>query len=191
MAQATSSSANSTQHGFWTSKNIALAALFCAAAALCTLVVEFPLLAGVTWLKYDPSGIIALLAGFIFGPAMGAVVSILPYFVHFGTQSGVYGVIMAIVSTLAYVLPSSLVYKKTHATVPALVLGAVISVAACIGANLVVTPLYTGMSIDAVAALIVPALLPFNLIKVVINGVATRAALPALSKAVTREESSL
>ena len=41
--------------------------------------------------------------------------------------------------------------------------------AACIVGNLVVTPFYTGMPVDAVVALIVPALLPFNIIKIAIN----------------------
>ena len=38
-------------------------------------------------------------------------------------------------------------------------------------ANLIVTTIYTGMSMAAVAALIVPLLLPFNVAKAVVNSV--------------------
>ena len=50
-------------------------------------------------------------------------------------------------------------------------MGSVISVVACILGNLVVTPIYTGMSVEAVSGLIVPALLPFNVVKVTINSI--------------------
>ena len=58
---------STSEQGTWTTKRIAITALFCSVAAICTLMVEFPILPGVTWLKYDPSGIVALVAGFAFG----------------------------------------------------------------------------------------------------------------------------
>ena len=146
----------------WSTKRIAVTALFCAAAAISTLILEFPILPGVPWLKYDPSGIVALIAGFVFGPATGAVVSILPYLVHFATSSGVYGVIMAILATFTLVMPASLIYRRNttlKGAIIGMVVGAVVCLAACIVGNLIITPFYTGMPADQVAALIVPALL--------------------------------
>lgn len=171
------SHATSLSSGGWSTRRIALLAMLCAAAAICTLVLQFPILPGITFLKYDPSGIIALIAGIAYGPAAGAVVSILPYLVHLATESGIYGTVMAILATLSMVLSASLIIHG-HATsvkgaIPGLVVGGVVSVAACILGNLAVTPLYTGMSIDAVIGLIIPALLPFNGLKVVINGIVT------------------
>ncbi len=101
---------STSEQGTWTTKRIAITALFCSVAAICTLMVEFPILPGVTWLKYDPSGIVALVAGFAFGPATGAIVSTIPYLVHLATQSGIYGMLMAMLATIALVLPASLVY---------------------------------------------------------------------------------
>ena len=71
MAQATShdDTHSTTAQGGWSTKTIAVTALFCALAAVCTLFIEIPLLPGVPWLQYDPSGIVALVAGFAFGPA--------------------------------------------------------------------------------------------------------------------------
>ena len=103
---------STTAAGGWSTKRIAVTALFCAVAVICTLFIEFPILPGVTFLKYDPSAIPALIAGFAFGPATGAVVSILPNLVHLATQSGVYGTIMSIIATISLVLPAAIVYRR-------------------------------------------------------------------------------
>lgn len=48
-------------------------------------------------------------------------------------------------------------------------LGAVVSVALVCAMNLVVTPLYTAITVQEVAAMILPILLPFNVLKMAIN----------------------
>ena len=174
MAAISSNNASHSTHAAsgWDTRRIAVTVLLCAMAAICTLLLEFPILPGVTWLKYDPSGIVALIAGFAFGPATGAVVSVIPYLVHVATASGVYGMIMAVLATFSLVMPASLIYQRNRTmrgAVLGLVVGGVVCLAACIVGNLIVTPFYTGMPLDAVVALIVPALLPFNLIKIIVN----------------------
>lgn len=175
-----------TESAGWSTKRIAVSALLCAVAAIATLFLEFPILPGVTFLKYDPSSIVALVAGFSFGPGTGAVVSILPYLVHLATQSGMYGTFMAIVATLSLVLPASFVYQKMTSFKGALIgmgVGAVVCLACCLGANLVVTPLYMGAPVETVMGMIVPVLLPFNVIKIAINCVVTALVYKPLSKA--------
>lgn len=175
-----------TASGGWSTKRIATTALFCAVAAIATLFLEFPILPGVTFLKYDPSAIVALVAGFAFGPGTGLLVSVLPYLVHLATQSGVYGALMAIIATLSLVLPASLVYQRMTSfkgAVLGMVVGAVVCLAVVIGANIVITPLYMGAPRETVIAMIVPALLPFNLLKVAINCVVTALVYKPLSKA--------
>lgn len=170
----------------WSTKRIAVTALFCAVAAICTLFIQFPIFPAAPWLMYDPSGIVALVAGFAFGPAVAAVVSILPYLVHLGTSGGFYGMIMAMLATLALALPAALVYRKNttrKGAIIGMVVGGIICLVATILANLVITPLYAGMPVDAVVALIVPALLPFNLIKIVVNCVITALIYKPITKA--------
>ncbi len=170
----------------WSTKRIAVTALLCAVAAICTLFIEFPILPGVTFLKYDPSAIVALVAGFAFGPATGVVVSVLPYLVHLATQSGLYGTFMAIVATLSLVLPASLVYQRMtsmRGAVIGMVVGAVVCLACCILANIVVTPLYMGAPRETVIGMIVPVLVPFNVLKIAINCVVTALVYKPLSKA--------
>lgn len=180
------SHATTAQGNGWSTKRIAVTALFCAVAAIATLFIEFPILPGVTFLKYDPSAIVALVAGFAFGPGTGAVVSILPYLVHLATQSGVYGTFMAIVATLSLVLPASLIYQRITSfkgAIIGMVVGAIVCLACCIAANIVVTPLYMGAPRETVIAMIVPVLLPFNALKIAINCVVTALVYKPLSKA--------
>lgn len=175
-----------TATGGWSTKRIATTALFCAVAAIATLFLEFPILPGVTFLKYDPSAIVALVAGFAFGPSTGVLVSVLPYLVHLATQSGVYGALMAIIATLSLVLPASLVYQcntSFKGAITGMVVGGVVCLAVVLAANIVITPLYMGAPRETVIGMIVPALLPFNLLKVVINCVVTALVYKPLSKA--------
>lgn len=181
---------STTVQGSWSTRRIAITALLCALAAIATLFLEFPILPGFDFLKYDPSGIIALIAGFSFGPATGLIVSTIPYLVHLATQSGIYGTIMAIICTVALVLPASLIYKynttRTGAIV-GLVVGSLISIGFAILANLVVTPIYTGWPVEEVKAIVLPALLPFNAIKVAINSIVTAFIYKPITKAIIRE----
>lgn len=175
-----------TQGGAWSTKRIAVTALFCAVAAIATLFIEFPILPGVTFLKYDPSAIVALVAGFAFGPGTGVVVSVLPYLMHLATSGGIYGTFMAIVATLSLVLPASLVYQRDtsfRGAVTGLVVGSISCIVVAILANIVVTPLYMQAPTETVIAMIVPVLLPFNAIKVTINSVVTALVYKPLSKA--------
>ena len=188
---ATNSSARHDTHSTtassgWSTKRIAVTALFCAVAAICTLFIEFPILPGVTFLKYDPSAIAALIAGFAYGPATGIVVSVLPYLVHLATESGIYGTIMAIIATLTLVLPASLIYQRNttmRGAITGLVVGGVVCLACCILANIVITPIYMGAPRNAVIAMIVPTLLPFNVLKIALNCVITAFVYKPISKA--------
>lgn len=193
MAKATShhDTHSTTAQGGWSTKRIAVTALFCALAAVCTLFIEIPLLPGVPWLQYDPSGIVALVAGFAFGPAFGATVSIISYLPHIATASGFWGMVMAMLATFSLVMPASLIYQK-HTTmkgaIAGMVVGAVVSVLCCIVGNLIVTPIYAGMTTEQVAALIVPALLPFNAAKVLINCVVCGLIYKPVTKALADSE---
>ena len=173
-------------HG-WSTKRISITALFCALSAIATLFMEFPILPGVSWLKYDPSGIVALVAGFSFGPTTGVVVSTMPYLVHLATPSGAYGVLMAMLATVSLVVPAALIYKRNttlKGAVIGMVVGGIICIAACIAGNLIITPLFSPtLSLDDVIGLILPALLPFNVIKIILNCVLTGLIYKPISKA--------
>jgi|GEM_PF-73833 len=159
--------------GRWSTRRIAVYALF-VALAMATSFIEFPIIPGVQWLKYDPSGIVCLIAGFAFGPAAAAIVSVLGFVPHLFL--GPWGTLMAVLVALTLSVPAALIYRANRTrkgAVIGLIVGAVCALAAAIVGNLIVTPFYAHMTVAQVAALIVPALLPFNLVKFAIHGVAT------------------
>lgn len=159
--------------GRWSTRRIAVYALF-VALSMAVSFIEFPLIPGVPWLKYDPSGIVCLVAGFAYGPAAAALVSVLGFVPHVFADP--WGSLMAIAVALAMSVPAALVYRRLRTRRGALIgiiAGAVVALAVAIIGNLLVTPIYADMTVEQVAAMIVPALLPFNLAKLAVHGVVT------------------
>lgn len=159
--------------GRWSTRRIAVYALF-VALSMAVSFIEFPLIPGVPWLKYDPSGIVSLVAGFAYGPAAAAIVSVLGFVPHVFADP--WGSLMAIAVALAMSVPAALVYRRMRTRRGALagiIVGAVVALVMAIIGNLLVTPIYAHMTVEQVAAMIVPALLPFNLAKLAVHGVVT------------------
>lgn len=76
--------------------------------------IEFPLLPGVTWLKFDASNMPAMVAGFAYGPGGGVAVGILTAILHGLLMADFSGAVMNIIVVLFYVLPAALIYKRMH-----------------------------------------------------------------------------
>ena len=104
--------------GRWSTKRIAMYALF-VALSMAVSFIEFPIIPGVQWLKYDPSGIVCLVAGFAFGPAAAVIVSVLGFVPHLFTNP--WGTLMAVLVALALSVPASLIYKKNKTRKGALI----------------------------------------------------------------------
>lgn len=154
---------------YWSSEKIAKYALF-VALSIAVSFIEFPLIPDVNYLKYDPSGIVCLIAGFAYGPYAAAIVSVLGFAPHFFTNP--FGAIMAILVSLGASVSAAIVYKKIRTkegAIISLVVGSIVAIALAIVGNLIITPLYAHLSVEQVAALIVPALLPFNVIKLALH----------------------
>ena len=148
--------------GRWSTKRIAMYALF-VALSMAVSFVEFPIVPGVEWLKYDPSGIVSLVAGFAYGPAAAVIVSVLGFLPHLFTNP--WGTLMAVLVALALSVPAALIYRRNKTrkgAVIGIIVGAIAALAVAIVGNVIVTPFYAHMTTAQVVALIVPALLPFN-----------------------------
>lgn len=162
---------STTQGAGWSTRRIATLALFCALSLILSFV-EIPTFPPAPWLKYDPSCVAALVAGLVFGPGTGTLVVVLSWALHLLFSFDPWGVLMAIIANVALVVPCALVYRRAgeaRGLIAGMVLGGVVSLALCIVCNIVVTPLYTAVSTEAVIGMIVPILAPFNLIKIVLN----------------------
>ena len=166
-----SHSTGAADRGRWSTQRIAMYALF-VALAMAVSFIEIPLMPAAPWLKYDPSGIVCILAGFAFGPSGAVIVSVLGFVPHLFVNP--LGAVMAILVALGYSLPVAFIYRRRSTRTGALtgiLLGAAVALAAAIVGNLFITPLYAHMSMQQVASMSVPILLPFNLLKFAINGV--------------------
>lgn len=160
-------------HGRWSTRRIAMYALFVALAMAASLI-ELPIFPAAPWLKYDPSGIVCLIAGFAFGPYAAAIVSVLGFLPHVFTSP--WGALMGVLVALAISVPASLVYRRRRTrggAMAGMALGMAIALVVALVSNLLVTPLYAHMTVAQVAAMIVPILLPFNLLKFAIHAVVT------------------
>lgn len=182
---ATHDTHSTTAGSGWSTRRIAVTALFCA-LSLITSFIEIPIFPPAPWLEYDPSCVVALVAGLAFGPATGTIVVVLSWLVHLVFQFSPWGVLMAIAANVSLVVPCPLIARKVsgrRGLACGMGVGAAVSLVVCIVMNLFVTPLYTAVTMEAVVAMILPILLPFNLLKLVLNCALTALVQGPVSKA--------
>lgn len=175
----------------FSTRTLVSCALLCAIGVLLSLV-EFPLLPGITWLKYDASAMPALVGGFAYGPAAGACIGVVGAVIHGLLFADFSGAVMNILVVVALVVPAAALYRRFPSfmgEVVGLVAGAIVMVAAAIVGNLVITPAWLGVPLDAVIAMIVPVLLPFNALKAVLNAVLSAVVFKAVGQLMNPDES--
>lgn len=124
--------------------------------------------------EYDPGDIPVLISAFVLGPVWGIVLTALVSVIQGVTVSaggGVIGIVMHFFATSSFVIVSSIVYRKLKMNnVLSVVFGIIAQTLIMIPLNLVLTPLYYGIPIESVIEMILPVILPFNILKAGING---------------------
>lgn len=184
---ATDQSLNFTNTNKWDTRQLVTMALLCAISVLLSFI-EFPLIPGISWLKYDASCMPAMVVGFAFGPTAGIVVGAVSALIHGMMLGDWVGALMNIFIVIAMVLPSAAIYRKQHSfkgAIIGLVVAVVAAIVVAIVSNLAIDPFYFGMPFEAVVALVVPVLLPFNIIKAIINSVLTIVIYKSISNLIT------
>ena len=148
-------------------KKLTMIAMMCAFAYVIMLVARIPV---VLFLKYEPKDVIITIGGFIFGPFTSFLISIVVSFIEMITvsETGIIGFIMNVLSTCCFACTAAYFYKKKH-TISGAVLGLVIGIFITTGVmllwNYFIAPFYMGYPREAIAELLLPAFLPFNLLK--------------------------
>ena len=168
-------------------RRLTLMAMFAALAYIVMLVGRFPI-SSVDFLKYDPKDVILVICGFILGPTPALLVTFVVSIIEMLTVSstGIIGLIMNVLSSAGFACTAALVYKKRHSLRGAavgLVLGALVMTALMLLWNYFITPYYMGMPREAVAAMLVPVFLPFNLIKSALNAAVSMLIYKPISRA--------
>lgn len=153
---------------------VAVIGMLSALAFITVVLIRVPIIPSVGFLKYEAKDNFIVLGGFVFGPFAVIAMSLIVSFIEMITISttGYIGFIMNVISTCCFVLPSAILFNKKRTVKSAaigLIIGTILSTAAMLAWNYFLTPIYMKMPREVIADMLIPAFLPFNLIKNVIN----------------------
>ena len=169
-------------------KRLTAMAMLVAISVVLVYLIHFPLFPAAAFLEYDPADIPILVGTFAFGPVAGLAITVIASAIQALTvsaQSGLYGFIMHVLATASLVLTSGLIYRRRHTrwgAVIALACGTLAMGLVMVVANHFITPLFMGVETSVVDAMLLPVILPFNLIKAGINSLVTFLLYKTLSR---------
>ncbi len=155
-------------------RKITMLAMMAAIAYVLMVVGRVPLVPSVGFLKYDPKDMVIAISGLMFGPLSALGVTVVVSLIEMLTvsETGLIGLVMNIVSTAAFVCPVALIYKKDR-TIRGAIIGLAVGTLTMTGVmvlwNYLLTPIYMGYPRKAVAEMLLPAFVPFNLLKAGLN----------------------
>lgn len=156
-------------------RRITTIAMLCAIAYVLMLAVRIPV---VLFLKYEPKDVIIAIGGFIYGPMTAATVSLVVSLIELLTASdtGIIGFIMNVLSSCSFACTAALIYKRSKnlkGAVTGLAAGVIVMCGVMVLWNYLITPLYMKIDRSQVVPLLLPAILPFNILKGCLNGAIT------------------
>lgn len=160
-------------------RRLARLAVLSALAIVLALGIHFPIMPAAPWLEYDPADIPILIGTFLYGPWWGLLMTVVVSVIQGTTvsaASGWIGIVMHILSTGAFCVVAGLIYRRNKTiktAIIALVSGALVLTVVMTGCNMVFMPLFLGRQLQEVIDLLVPVVIPFNLIKAAINSTVT------------------
>lgn len=171
-------------------KKITILGVITALCIVLVMLIHFPIIPTAAFLEYDPADIPIYVCTLIYGPLPGLLITVAVSLIQgltVSSVSGVYGILMHIIATGAFVLTSGIIYrvgKKKLLFLPiSLVVGVIVTTAVMIPANLIITPFFMGTPVEFVKDMLVPAIIPFNLFKQCINAAITGVVYIPLVKA--------
>lgn len=171
-------------------RRLTLMAMFAALAYVVMTVGRIPI-SSVEFLKYDPKDIFLAICGFTMGPVPALLVTFVVSLIEMITVSttGPIGFVMNLLSSALFVCPAAAMYRRRHTlrgAVAGLAIGVMLATVAMLLWNYFITPIYMGYPRQAVAEMLVPVFLPFNLIKGVINAAVTMLVYKPVSRALKK-----
>ena len=165
-------------------------AMLAALSIVLVYAVHFPIFPSAPFLEYDPADIMLIIGTFLYGPVAGllltAVVCVIQG-ITISADSGVIGILMHFVASGGYVLLAGLVYRRNKTSkgfILALLAGTLARCVTMLIWNILLTPVFMGVPTEAVLAMLLPVILPFNFIYATANSIIAavvyRAARPLL-----------
>lgn len=157
-------------------KNVVTAAMFAAlayAAAVVSNLVPITLVPSLTFLHYDAKDVVIALCGFILGPFYALAVSLVAAVIELSISStGPIGAVMNFLSSAIFACSAALFYKYKRSIYSALIglfTASALTTVFMLGWNFIISPYYMGITREVIKPMLLPAFLPFNLIKCLIN----------------------
>ncbi len=160
-------------------RKITVMAMLAAVAVVSVYFIKFPLLPSAPFLEYDIADVPVLIGTMLFGPSAGLVILLITSAIQAFTVSSsshIIGFLMHFCASGVLVLASGLMYKKIggkKGMAAGLAVGSVLMTLVMIPLNLVFTGIFMGTGVEAVVKMLIPAIIPFNLIKACLNSVLT------------------
>ena len=157
-------------------KLVTLAMLTAVTYVVMLLCKSIPDVAG--FLQLEVKETIVCIGGFLYGPVSAAIIAVVVAVIEMLTVSGTgpIGCLMNVLATAVFACTASFIYKKNHSrngAVIGLAVGTIALTVVMILWNYLITPLYMGVPREAVAEMLLPIFLPFNLVKGALNMAAT------------------
>ncbi len=155
-------------------------------------IIHFSIIPAAPFLEYDPADIPILIGTFMFGPLAGLGLTVTVSVIQgltVSASSGFIGIIMHILSTGSFVIVAGTIYKKEKTikqAIIALIIGTLTMTFVMVLCNLIFTPIFLGAPIQSVIELLMPAIIPFNLIKAGLNSIVTFVVYKPLSGIVNK-----
>jgi len=156
-------------------KKMMMIALLSGIAFICCATIKVPV---VLFLSYEPKDVIITLGGFLLGPLNAFFISVIVSFIEMITISstGPIGFLMNVFATCSFACVASYIYSKNR-TLKGAIIGLIIAVftmtAVMIAWNYLITPIYMKIDREIVKGYLIPAFLPFNLLKGGMNAAIT------------------
>ncbi len=169
-------------------KIITRMAVLAAISILLVATIHFPIFPAAPFLEYDPADIPIFIGTFLYGPVLGFVLTLITCIIQgltVSSQSGIIGILMHLFATGSYVLVAGFIYQRNHTkrgAIIALIAGSLTMTVSMVIWNVIFTPIFLGTPIESVLQMLIPIIIPFNLIKVSINSILTYIIYKPISK---------
>jgi riboflavin transporter FmnP len=172
-------------------KKMATVAVLSALSIVLMLLIRFPILPAAPYLIYEPADVPVLIGGFLFGPAAGFIITVIVSTIQAFALStdGWVGLVMHIIATGSLVITASTIYRvcrNKSGAVIALAAGTLAMTLVMIPTNLIIQPRFYGVPVETVKSLLIPAVIPFNLIKAGANSLLTFIVYKSISRFVKK-----
>jgi hypothetical protein len=177
--------------GQWDVVSLTQMGMLAAVAVVLVLFIRFPIIPSVPFIEYDMADVPVLIGALLYGPLPGLAILFVVSFIQafFLGGNGWVGFVMHMLASGVMVLLASLLYRRKP-SLPWLAAGLGCGAAArtlmMIPMNLIFTVHFFGVPHDVVVSLLLPGIIPMNLIISVVNcllaGLLFKALRPVLEK---------